>query len=235
MENKNTTTELINLVPPYPVYLSSQFPYVRIQTGTLAFIERSLPNAEILKVDHYSVFDSPYYGVFGHIENTPTIYNSNILGFKGGVAPIKIINSMISYLWERVDSFYFEDIEIIFEAIKDAGLSIRITGDLHSIPVFVEIEKRGRKEKFHLWNQDDIDNLWFRTESGTYEENVEQLRSFCKIYKETLMTKLVSPHESVYKLSLVLAEEGLANKTSEKQKQEKKALLESLNADMLCY
>ena len=49
------------------------------------------------------------------------------------------------------------------------------------------------------------------------------------------MTKLVSPYESVYKLSLVLAEEGLANKTSEKQKQEKEALLESLNEDMLCY
>lgn len=233
MEN-NMTTELINLVSPYPVYLSRQFPYVRIQTGTLAFVERTLPNAEILKVDHYSVFDSPYYGVFGHIENTPTIYNSDILGFKGGVAPIKKINNMISYLWDSLANFYFEDIEIIFEAIKDAGLSIRITGDPHSIPVFVEIEKRGRKEMFHLWNQDDIDNLWFRTESGTYEENVEQLRSFCKIYRETLM-KLVSPHESVYKLSLVLAEEGLANKTSEKQKQEKETLLESLNEDMLCY
>lgn len=233
MEN-NMTTELINLVPPYPVYLSRQFPYVRIQTGTLAFVERTLPNAEILKVDHYSVFDSPYYGVFGHIENTPTIYNSDILGFKGGVAPIKIINNIISYLWERVDSFYFEDMEMIFKAIEDAGMSIRITGNTCSVPVFVNIEKRGRKEIFSIWNQGDIDNLWFNTESGTYEENVEQLRSFCKIYRETLM-KLVSPSERAYKPLLVLAEEGLANKTSEKQKQEKEALLESLNADMLCY
>lgn len=216
--------ELIKLDPPYPVYLSSQFPYVRIQTGTLALLESSLADTGVLKIAHYSVFDSPYYGVFRHIENTPTVYNSDVIGSNGKHTPINCINYKISYLWERNKGFYFDDMEMIFEAVEAAGITIDISGNPYAVPVFLDIKKQGKKETFKIWNQGDIDNLWFNTEDGTYEENIEQLRSFCKIYRKKL--RVDTP-------SLVLAEEGVMNKTSEKQIKKKKELLESLNADML--
>lgn len=173
--------EYIRFFKPLPVYLYRKFPYVRVETGTLAAIHEK--EGHPIGFKSFPVWDSPYTGQFGEIGEEKGTQSRTFLCSQEEEVQLPLINDLISYIFKHEETFNHEDISMLFKALKKADVTVCYPKGDVVVPVHVDV-KGIKNLQYTIWTFGGRNNLWIETDFGSQEDNIKDCLSLCSTYRE---------------------------------------------------